>query len=82
MFVSKVSDMTHGLLFNFTLFYFPETNDQTAVVAGGVGGTLALVILILIIVFLVHRRYTCICSIGKVFYVMPYDIVPFKKKST
>ncbi|XP_078323846.1 neural cell adhesion molecule 1-like isoform X4 [Crassostrea virginica] len=41
-----------------------ETNDQTAVVAGGVGGTLALVILIIIIVFLVHRRYTCICSIG------------------
>ena len=67
-----------GLLFYFTLFYFPDINDQTAVVAGGVGGTLALVILILIIVFLVRRRYTCICYIGKVFYFMSYDIVPFK----
>nr|XP_022323489.1 hemicentin-1-like isoform X2 [Crassostrea virginica] len=41
-----------------------EINDQTAVVAGGVGGTLALVILISIIVFLVHRRYTCTCTIS------------------
>nr|XP_022320733.1 hemicentin-1-like [Crassostrea virginica] len=41
-----------------------KTNDQTAVVAGGVGGTLALVILILIIVFLVHRRYSFVCTIN------------------
>ena len=54
------------------LFYLPETNDQTAVVAGGVGGTLALVILILIIVFLVHRRYTFVCIISKVSYVCTF----------
>ncbi|XP_078323049.1 uncharacterized protein LOC144622284 [Crassostrea virginica] len=41
-----------------------KTNDQTAVVAGVVGGTLALVILILIMVFLVHRRYTFVCTIN------------------
>nr|XP_022320737.1 uncharacterized protein LOC111122977 isoform X2 [Crassostrea virginica] len=41
-----------------------DINDQTAVVAGSVGGTLALGILMFITVFLLHRRYTCICTIG------------------
>lgn len=54
------------------LFYLPETNDQTAVVAGVIGGTLAFVILILIIVFLVHRRYTFVCTISKVSYVCTF----------
>ena len=60
------------------VFCFPEINDQTAVVAGSVGGTLALVILISIIVFLVHRRYTCTYTISKISCVVSHDIVRYK----
>nr|XP_022323492.1 hemicentin-1-like isoform X3 [Crassostrea virginica] len=41
-----------------------DINDQTAVVAGSVGGTLTLGILMFITVFLIHRRYTFRCSIS------------------
>nr|XP_022317747.1 hemicentin-2-like [Crassostrea virginica] len=39
-----------------------ETSDQTGVVAGSLGGSLALVIVVCIIVVIVHRHYTCSCA--------------------
>uniref|UniRef100_A0A8W8LD40 Ig-like domain-containing protein n=1 Tax=Magallana gigas TaxID=29159 RepID=A0A8W8LD40_MAGGI len=39
-------------------------SSLTAVVAGSVGGSLVLVTIILIVVFFVHRRYTCIFKIA------------------
>nr|XP_022302484.1 uncharacterized protein LOC111110319 isoform X2 [Crassostrea virginica] len=42
-----------------------ETSDLTGVVAGSVGGSLALVIGIVAIVVIVHRRYTCNISFAK-----------------
>lgn len=51
-------------------FFFTETaSSLTGVVAGSVGGALVLVTIILILVFLVYRRYTCFCTfkIGNIF---------------
>ncbi|XP_078332852.1 hemicentin-1-like isoform X2 [Crassostrea virginica] len=38
-----------------------DTSDQTGVVAGSLGGSLALVIVVCIIVVIVRRHYTCSC---------------------
>lgn len=48
---------------------------QTAVIAGSVGGTLTVVVIVLITVFLVYRRYTCIC--GTYFDIIKFDYPQF-----
>ena len=48
-----------GLLKFHSMYCFVETSDLTGVVAESVGGSLALVIGIVAIVVIVHRRYTC-----------------------
>lgn len=53
------------------VFIFTETTSSlTGVFAGGVVGALVLVTIILILVFFVHRRYTCIFTfkIGNVYF--------------
>lgn len=52
------------------LFFFTETtSSQTVVVAGSIGAALVFVTIVLILVYFVHRRYTCIFTfkIGNVY---------------
>lgn len=51
--------------FNKIVIFFAEiASSQTGIVAGSVGGALVLVMTVLILGIVVHRRYTCICNIG------------------
>lgn len=51
--------------FNKIVTFFAEiASSQTGIVAGSVGGALVLVMTVLILGSVVHRRYTCICNIG------------------
>lgn len=59
------------LMKSLFVFTFTETTSSlTGVFAGSVVGALVLVTIILILVFFVHRRYTCIFTfkIGNVYY--------------
>lgn len=54
------------------LFTYIHVNlIQPAVIAGGVGGTLTVVVIVLITVFLVYRRY--ICKSGTYFDIINFD---------
>lgn len=68
------------LMKSLFVFTFTETTSSlTGVFAGSVVGALVLVTVILILVFFVHRRYTCIFTfkIGNVYFFLPQSIGHF-----
>ena len=50
------------------IFSTEDYTNYNHIVGGSVAGTILLVILILVTVFLIHRRYACTCKISKTFH--------------